>query len=67
MNNARQLYLIKYSRIDTINTLIQKCGFKYISWKYCHSSKRLCEALNNVVAFSFYGDCDTEMSAVEVF
>jgi hypothetical protein len=39
MNDARQLYLATYGRIDTIDNMVKKCQMYYCCWKYWHSTK----------------------------
>jgi hypothetical protein len=54
MNEARQLYLASYGRIDTIDSLIKNCYMFYVSWKYWHASKLHVQALGVVVAYDMY-------------
>ena len=54
MNQGRQLYLASYGRIDTINSLIKRCGLYYCSWKYWHACKLHVQALGLVVAYDMY-------------
>jgi hypothetical protein len=54
MNKGRQLYLARYGRIDTINSLIKGCDMYYVSWKYWHASKLHVQALGLVVAYDMY-------------
>jgi hypothetical protein len=54
MNEARQLYLASYGRIDTIDSLIKNCNMFYVSWKYWHASKLHVQALAVVVAYDMY-------------
>ena len=54
MNEARQLYLASYGRIDTIDSLIKHCKLYYRSWKYWHSCKLHVQALGLVVAYDMY-------------
>jgi hypothetical protein len=54
MNDARQLYLASYGRIDTIDSLIKHCGLFYCSWKYWHACKLHVMALALVVAYNMY-------------
>jgi hypothetical protein len=54
MNEARQLYLASYGRIDTIDSLIKNCDMFYVSWKYWHASKLHVQALGLVVAYDMY-------------
>ena len=57
MNEARQLYLKTYGRIDTIDSLIGHCHIYYRSWKYWHSAKNHGMALAIVVAYDMYKEC----------
>ena len=54
MNEARQLYLASYGRIDTIDSLIKNCRMFYVSWKYWHACKLHVQALGLVVAYDMY-------------
>ena len=54
MNEARQLYLASYGRIDTIDSLIKNCNMFYVSWKYWHASKLHVQTLGLVVAYDMY-------------
>jgi hypothetical protein len=56
MNEARQLYLASYGRIDTIDALIKKCKLYYCSWKYWHSCKLHVQALGLVVAYNMFSE-----------
>ena len=67
MNEARQLYLSSYGRIDTIDAAISRCNLDYVSWKYWHSPKLHCDALCVVTAYDFYLECATESLAREAF
>ena len=57
MNEARQLYLKTYGRIDTIDSLIGHCHIYYRSWKYSHLAKNHGMALAIVVAYDMYKEC----------
>jgi hypothetical protein len=57
MNEARQLYLKTYGRIDTIDSLIRSCHVYYRSWKYWHSAKNHGTSLAIVVAYDMYKEC----------
>ena len=57
MNEARQLYLKTYGRIDTIDSLIRSCHVYYRSWKYWHSAKNHGTSLAIVVAYDMYLEC----------
>jgi hypothetical protein len=54
MNEARQLYLASYGRIDTIDSLIKNCRMFYVSWKYWHACKLHVQALALVAAYDMY-------------
>ena len=60
MNDARQLYLSSYGRIDTIDAQIRRCNLNYVSWKYWHACKLHCDALALVMAYDMYIECATE-------
>jgi hypothetical protein len=57
MNDARQMYLQSYFRIDTIDHLISNCNMFYRSWKYWHSPMIHGKALAVVVAYDMYLEC----------
>jgi hypothetical protein len=57
MNEARQLYLGSYFRIDTIDHLIKNCHMFYRSWKYWHSPMIHGFAMTVVVAYDMYKEC----------
>jgi len=59
MNNARELYLQSYSRIDSIDHLIKNCNLKYVSWKYWHQAMLHAFALAIVSAYDMYKECAT--------
>jgi hypothetical protein len=67
MNDARQLYLATYGRIDTIDNLIKKCQMYYCCWKYWHSAKNHGLSLAVVVAYGMYKECASEPLAREAF
>jgi hypothetical protein len=67
MNDARQLYLATYGRIDTINNLIKKCQIYYCCWKYWHSAKNHPLLLAVVVAYGMYKECASEPLARAAF
>jgi hypothetical protein len=67
MNEARQLYLSTYGRIDTLDSMICKCNYYYRSWKYWHSPKLHGDALSVVVAYDMYREMATETAAREAF
>jgi hypothetical protein len=67
MNDARQLYLATYGRIDTIDNLINKCNMYYCSWKYWHSAKNHGLALAVVTAYGMYKECVQETLARAAF
>ena len=54
MNEARDLYLSTYSRIDSIDHLIKNCHMFYRSWKYWHAAMLHAKALAVVVAYDIY-------------
>ena len=67
MNNARQVYLFSYGRIDTIDAAIGRCNLNYVSWKYRYAAKLHCDALALVVAYDMYHECATEALARDAF
>ena len=54
MNDARELYLSTYSRIDSIDHLIKNARIFYRSWKYWHSPMLHGKSLAVVVAYDMY-------------
>ena len=66
-NNARQLYLATYGRIDTLDAFINRCRMYYRSWKYWHAAKLHGDALAVVVAYDMYQECAKESVAHAVF
>jgi hypothetical protein len=54
MNDARELYLGTYSRIDSIDHLIKNASMFYRSWKYWHSPMLHGKSLAVVVAYDLY-------------
>jgi hypothetical protein len=54
MNDARELYLGSYSRIDSIDHLIKNARIFYRSWKYWHSPMLHGKGLAVVVAYDLY-------------
>ena len=54
MNYGRALYLGTYSRIDSIDHLIENCRLKYRSWKYWHSPMLHAMGLAIVIAYGMY-------------
>ena len=57
MNQARDLYLNSYYRIDTIDHLIKNTDMFYRSWKYWHSPMIHGKSLAVVVAYDMYLEC----------
>ena len=62
-NDARQLYLATYGRIDTLDAYINWCRMYYHSWKYWHTAKLHGDALAVVVAYDMYCECAKETAA----
>jgi hypothetical protein len=54
MNDARELYLGTYSRIDSMDHLIKNASMFYRSWKYWHSPMLHGKSLAVVVAYDLY-------------
>jgi len=67
MNDARQLYLATYGRIDTIDAAIKKCRLFYVTWKYWHAAKNHALALALVTAYDIYQELSTEEQARSFF
>jgi hypothetical protein len=66
-NDARQLYLATYGRIDTLDAYINHCQMNYRSWKYWHAAKLHGDALAVVVAYDMYCEYAKEAAAREAF
>ena len=56
-NMGRVLYLLIYSRIDSINHLIKNARFFYWSWKYWNSPANHSKALTIVAVYDMYQEC----------
>lgn len=56
-NDARELYLGNYHRVDAFDHMIKICGLFYISWKYWHSAMLHGFAMAVVTAYDFYLEC----------
>ena len=54
MNDARDLYLRSYYRIDCMDHLIKNAKIFYRSWKYWHAPMRHGKAMAIVVAYDMY-------------
>jgi hypothetical protein len=54
MNEARNLYLGSYSRIDSIDHLIKNCKMKYRTWKYWHAPMLHAMSLAVLIAYDIY-------------
>ena len=67
INDARQLYLATYGRIDTIDNLINKCQMYYCCCVYWHSSKNHGLSLAVVIAYGMYKECTSEPLARAAF
>ena len=67
MNDARQLYLGSYGRIDTIDSLLVKCAIFYRTLKYWHAAKNHALALAVVTAYDIYLELATEQDAKVFF
>lgn len=66
MNEAREMYLETYSRIDSIDHLIKNARMSYRSWKYWHSPMIHGKSLAVVTAYDMYlevatGDLDPHL------
>ena len=62
MNNAHQLYLCTYSRIDSTDHIIKNIRMKYRCWKCWHSP--MLHAIYLAVVFSY--DMYLEVKEVEI-
>ena len=67
MNDARQLYLASYGRVDTIDYYIKTCQIFYVTWKYWHAAKNHALALALVSAYDIYKELISEPEAQEAF
>jgi hypothetical protein len=67
VNDARQLYLATYGRINTIDNLIKKCQMYYCCWKYWHLAKNHGLSLVVVIAYGMYKECASEPLARVAF
>jgi hypothetical protein len=56
MNDARQLYLASYGRIDTIDYYIKQCQIFYVTWKYWHAAKNHALGLALITAYDMYAE-----------
>lgn len=54
MNEARQLYLCTYNRVDVLDHYIQLANIHYVSWKYWHASMNHAKAAAVAIAFDIY-------------
>ena len=54
MNDARDVYLNTYSRIDSMDHLLKNARLFYRSWKYWHSPMLHGKALGIVIAYDMY-------------
>ena len=54
MNEARQLYLKSYYRVDNLDSCLQKCKMYYRSWKYWHMAMLHAKKIAVAVAYSIY-------------
>ena len=57
MNDARDLYLGSYGKIDSLDHMIKNTALFYRSWKYWHSAMLHAKALACVVAYDMYLEC----------
>ena len=57
MNDARQLYLASYFRIDALDHMIKNCKMFYRSFKYWHSPMLHAKAMAVVIAYDIYQEC----------
>jgi hypothetical protein len=57
MNQARELYLQTYGKIDQADSFIARSGVAYKSWKYYHSAVNQAKALAIAVAHDMYLEC----------
>ena len=54
MNEARQLYLKSYFRVDSLDSSLEKCKMYYRSWKYWHMAMLHAKKIAITVAYSLY-------------
>ena len=54
MNEAHQIYLGTYSRIDSIDHFIKNCRMKYRCWKYWNSPMINAMSRELIVAYGMY-------------
>ena len=57
MNEAREMYLKSYFKIDLVDHLIKNTKIFYRTWKYWHSAMLHAKALAIVTAFDIYKEC----------
>jgi hypothetical protein len=66
MNDARQLYLATYGRIDTLDYYIMQCQIFYVTWKYWHAAKNHALGLARITAY-MYQELISEKEAQDCF
>lgn len=54
MNDACQLYLKTYGRVDTMDSLVKNCKVYYHSWKHWHAAKNHGLFIGVVAAYNMY-------------
>ena len=54
MNMSRQLYLHSYSRIDSIDSLLNSTNINYVTWKYWHAPVTHAKKLAIATAYDIY-------------
>ena len=54
MNEARQLYLKSYFRVDNLDAALQKCNMYYRSWKYWHMAMLHAKKIAIATSYAMY-------------
>jgi hypothetical protein len=67
MNEARQIYLTFYGRIDSLDTRVTQCKIFYRTWKYWHGAKNHATGVGQAVAYDMCLECAKEKRAREYF
>ena len=57
MNQARELYLRSYFKVDVLDHLIKNTKLFYRSWKYWHAAMLHAKAMAIVTSFDMYKEC----------
>ena len=67
MNEARQLYLNTYHKLDVLDGKLKRCHINYRSHKYWHAAKNHGYAMSLVVAYDIYRELATEKESLQEF